>query len=223
MIYELRRYTLFPGARETLIELFEREFVETQEETGIRVVGTFRDQDGPDVFPWIRAFPDMESRRASLTAFYTGPAWLAHRDAANATMIDSDDVLLLRPVPGSPGLTAAERPPAGSGEPPSSLYVATVHHVEPGGSGRFAELFAREAAPALTVGGVTPVAWLESEHAENTFPRLPVREDANVFVWFARFERPEDEREVELPMLDGLATAAPDRFRLRPTTRSALR
>ncbi|RZL06943.1 MAG: NIPSNAP family protein, partial [Rubrivivax sp.] len=35
-IVELRRYTLHPGQRDTLIELFEREFVESQEALGMR-------------------------------------------------------------------------------------------------------------------------------------------------------------------------------------------
>jgi hypothetical protein len=39
------------------------------------------------------------ARRAeALAAFYSGPVWQEHHDAANATMIDSDDVLLLRPA-----------------------------------------------------------------------------------------------------------------------------
>src|SRR5687767_11335813 len=109
MIYELRRYTLRPGTRETLIKLFEREFVETQESAGMDVVGHFRDLDAPDTFPWLRAFADMDSRRAALSAFYGGPAWKAHRDTANATMVDSDDVLLLRPA--GHGFQRSPRPP----------------------------------------------------------------------------------------------------------------
>ena len=42
-VVELRRYTLKPGARETLVELFDREFVEPQEALGMRILGTFRD------------------------------------------------------------------------------------------------------------------------------------------------------------------------------------
>ncbi|MGW4610216.1 NIPSNAP family protein [Streptomyces sp. NPDC004532] len=95
-IVELRQYTLHPGARETLIELFEREFVIGQQSVGITVGGRFRDLDDPNRFVWLRAFPDMTRRRRSLEAFYTGPVWREHREAANATMIDSDDVLLLR-------------------------------------------------------------------------------------------------------------------------------
>ena len=96
MIVELRQYTLHPGRRDELIELFERELLAPQEAVGMRVVGTFRDQARPNVFVWIRSFPDMAARRASLEAFYFGSVWRAHRDAANATMVDSDDVLLLR-------------------------------------------------------------------------------------------------------------------------------
>jgi hypothetical protein len=203
MIYELRRYTLHPGRRDELITLFEREFLEAQEAVGMRVTGTFRDPDAPDTFTWLRAFPDMEARRASLEAFYDGPVWQANRDAANATLIDSDDVLLLL----GPPAPAWERPPA------ESPYVATIYHVEDG----FAQVFAEQAVPVLAEAGVAPVIWLESEHAENTFPRLPVRTGENVFVWFAAVER-----EVELPMLDGLFTGV-QRLRLRPTARSAMR
>eukprot|EP01036_Dinobryon_divergens_P006801 gene6801-9042_t len=97
-IVELRQYTLHPGRRDTLIELFDREFVETQEATGMHVLGQFRDLDDEQRFVWLRGFDSMESRRVSLEAFYGGPAWQAHREAANATMLDSDNVLLLRPA-----------------------------------------------------------------------------------------------------------------------------
>ncbi|TDD47303.1 NIPSNAP family protein [Nonomuraea terrae] len=217
MIYELRNYTMRPGRRDELIALFEREFVEPQEAVGIRVTGTFRDPDAPDTFPWVRAFPDMESRRASLEAFYGGPVWRAHRDAANATMESSDDVLLLRPA--GPEFQVSERPPVGAAEAPPSSYVATVYHVTDG----FAGLFARAAAPVLAEAGVPPVACFETEPAQNTFPRLPVRTGVKVFVWFARFDTPEAEREVDLPMLEPCLTAAPVRLRLRPTARSSLR
>jgi hypothetical protein len=36
--------------------------------------------------------------------------------------------------------------------------------------------------------GATILAELVSDHSENTFPRLPVREGENVFVWLARFD-----------------------------------
>ncbi|MEZ7132180.1 NIPSNAP family protein [Nonomuraea sp. AD125B] len=218
-IYELRRYTLRPGRRDALIELFEREFVEPQEAAGMRVSGTFRDPDAPDTFTWLRGFPDMAARKAALETFYSGPVWLAHREEANATMLDSDDVLLLRaltePAPGS-------RPPVGAVAPPPAAYVATIYPVD----GDLAAHFATVVAPALTEAGAPPVASFVTEHAENTFPRLPVRSGENVLVWFARWERDSDVPDlaaVDLPLVESRLTAAPQRLRLRPTARSAMR
>ena len=95
-LIELRQYLLHAGQRDTLIDLFDREFVETQEAVGMDVLGQFRDPQRPDYFVWFRGFPDMTARHESLTAFYEGPVWARHRDVANATMIDSDNVMLLR-------------------------------------------------------------------------------------------------------------------------------
>src|SRR5829696_7935028 len=55
-VLELRQYTLHPGKRDVLIELFEREFVESQEALGMQLVGQFRDADDPDRFVWLRGF-----------------------------------------------------------------------------------------------------------------------------------------------------------------------
>ncbi|MFF2122821.1 NIPSNAP family protein [Kitasatospora sp. NPDC058184] len=164
-VVELRRYTLHPGARETLIELFEREFVTGQQAVGITVGGRFRDLDDPDRFVWLRAFPDMAGRRRALEAFYGGPVWREHRDAANATMVDSDDVLLLR----GPCFT----PPAGARE-----VLATVCH--PADAAAFDAFATEHLLPAHALH--------RTEHAENDFPRLPVRTGEDVRVWFGPAE-----------------------------------
>src|SRR5438132_9685628 len=83
-VVELRQYTLHPGKRDILIDLFDREFVESQEALRIKVIGQFRDLDHPDHFVWLRGFRDMTSRAKALTDFYGGPVWKAHREAANA-------------------------------------------------------------------------------------------------------------------------------------------
>src|SRR5213082_1172039 len=97
-IVELRQYTLHPGKRDVLIDLFDREFVESQEALGMKVIGQFRDLDNPNRFVWLRGFRDMPSRAQALTDFYGGLVWKAHREAAIATMIDSDNELLLCPA-----------------------------------------------------------------------------------------------------------------------------
>ena len=72
-VVELRQYTLRPGQRDVLIDLFDRELVESQEAAGMTIVGQFRDLDDPDRFVWIRGFPSMPSRARALCAFQTGP------------------------------------------------------------------------------------------------------------------------------------------------------
>jgi NIPSNAP len=188
-VVELRQYTLVPGARETLIGLFEREFIETQEATGMSVIGQFRDLHNPDRFVWMRGFGDMDARAAQLQAFYGGPVWKAHRDAANATMIDSDDVLLLRPTSPAAGfqLEKISRAPVGSIMKREGIVVATIYHLGTTKGADFATFFERELQPHLTNVGITVLASFVTETHPNTFPGLPVREDANVFVWFSRF------------------------------------
>jgi hypothetical protein len=224
-IVELRRYTLRPDQRDVLITLFDREFVETQEAVGIDVIGQFRDLDAPDHFVWLRGFPDLQSRTESLRAFYGGPVWRAHRSAANATMIDSDDVLLLRPAhPDSGFQLGSDRPVPSS----NGIIVATTWHLQPEAEAGFPEVFDTVLAPMLDDTGIPILASFVSEHGENGFPALPVREEARVFVWFSRFpDRAAHERQATAP---GFAEAlrphlarVPEVALLSPTTRSRLR
>lgn len=236
-IVELRQYTLWPGQRDVLIDLFDREFVESQETDGMSILGQFRGLDNPDRFVWLRGFHDMAGRAEALGRFYGGPVWKAHSAQANTTMVDSDDVLLLRPVTARSGLAAtAARPPVGHAAPPSSMILATLYFRADAFDAEFADLFDREARPVLTESGARPLAWLQTEHAENTFPALPVRTGENVFVWFARFPSRSDlddhlralehsdswQRRV-FPALSATLRGAPQRLRLAPTARSLLR
>lgn len=212
MIFELRQYTLWPGRRDTLIELFDREFLESQEATGMRIDGQFRDEDSPDRFVWVRSFPDMEQRAKSLAAFYGGPVWQAHRDTANETMVDSDDVLLLRPAGPAWDLPTG-RPPQGTVEAPAARFTASIAHLPEPATQAFRDFFAAEIAPTVPV-----IARFETEYARNTFPALPVRTGEHVFVWFSRGDAPP-----AVPALDGWLAKPIETLRLTPTARSRLR
>ena len=175
--------------RDLLIELFEREFIESQEALGMTLVGQFRDLDNPDRFVWLRGFADMTTRARALEAFYGGPIWKTHREAANATMINSDDVLLLRPARPACGfsLENAERQAPGARENPRALVVATTYHLQDGTGNDLVEFFEQAIQPELSKAGTSVRAYFVTENHPNTFPALPVREAANVFVWFSVF------------------------------------
>jgi hypothetical protein len=157
-----------------------------------RILGTFRDLDDPDQFVWLRGFDDMASRAPALQAFYTGPVWKENSAAANATMVDIDNVLLLRLTGDSAPFDhdPARRPPVGAPEREGTL-TATI-------------------SPAGTDVDGDPLVRLVTEHGKNDFPALPVREDVEVAVSLWATEPPGD-----LP-------AGTETLRLRPTPRSLL-
>ena len=151
------------------------------------VIGQFRDMDRPDRFVWLRGFRDMTERAQALAQFYGGPTWKTHREAANATMIDSDNVLLLRPAHPKSGFEFSERPPIGASEIPKGLVVATIYYLKEGAEPEFMNFFERRLKPLLIDANARVLAYFVTETSANTFPALPVREGVSVFVWFAGF------------------------------------
>jgi hypothetical protein len=190
-IVELRQYTLQRGTRERFIALFEREFIESQEELGITVIGQFRDLDDANRFVWLRGFADMATRAKALPAFYAAPApaWKAHREEANSMIVDSDNVLLLRALRAKSQfeLSRSNRAAIGAQENARGLLVATIYYLDAPADAEFIEFFEREVTPALATSGIKPAAYFASETSANNFPRLPVRENEPVFVWFALY------------------------------------
>ena len=226
-VVELRQYTLHPQQRDVLVELFDREFIESQEREGMRVMGQFRDLDDPDRFVWLRGFADMASRARGLQGFYGGPTWAAHRDAANATMIDSDNVLLLRPAWHGAGLVVdPERRAASKG-----LVDITVFSLREA-AGRALLDFCREhMAPTLRRAQALAQGWYITEHSPNNFPRLPVREGEHVLVGVAVFEDLASHdafraggswQRDAAPALSQWLSKKPHAMRLAPTARSAI-
>lgn len=189
-VLELRQYTLHPGKRDVLIDIFDRNFVEGQEEQGMRIIGQFRDLDRGDRFVWLRSFADMTSRATALNGFYYGPVWQSHREAANATMVDSDNVLLLKPARPGTGFPVIDKPrrPLDASGHGDGLLVGSIVYLRPTVPGKFEDFFEHDLRPQLQRAGASIVAELATDHSANSFPPLPVRESENVFVWFMAFK-----------------------------------
>lgn len=237
-VVELRQYTLHPGKRDVLIDLFDREFIEPQEAVGMKIIGQFRDLDHQDRFVWLRGFRDMISRAKALSDFYSGPVWKAHREAANASMIDSDNVLLLRPALPTSGFSLENitRPPVGSDDVLTSLVVASIYYFVNPVTPDFVNFFEHTLRTVAASAGATVSASFVTENSENAFPALPVRTGENVFVWFSTFpdsaahenylaalSRSERWRDEVSTALTRDLEKAPEVLRLSPTARSQLR
>jgi hypothetical protein len=180
----------------------------------------------------------MTSRAKALNDFYSGPVWKAHRDAANATMIDSGNVLLLRPAFPKSGFSLGnlKRAPVGADEIPTSLVVATIYYFASPLAPDFIHFFERTLRPVTESLDATISASFVTENSDNTFPALPVRADENVFVWFSKFpdstaygnylaalSRSERWLGEVSPVLTRSLERAPEVLKLSPTARSQLR
>jgi len=221
-VIELRQYTLKPGQRDVLIDLFDRHFVESQEAAGMTIVGQFRDRRRPDRFVWIRGFPDMASRHQSLERFYGGPVWAAHRAAANDTMIDSNDVLLLRPARSDGGfLLAGDQMTPGARPRNPKAVLAAIYALGKQADDSLLSQFEREVAPRLQTHAVTLEAVFVTETAANTFTRLPVRDGEHVLVWIGTVDGAPDDLE-SIGADSTLAGHVPTVLDLAPTSRSLL-
>jgi hypothetical protein len=217
-VVELRSYRLHPGRCDALVELFDREFIDSQEAVGMAVLGQGRDRDEADRFVWLRGFPDRGARVAALGRFYGGPVWAEHRAAANATMIDSDDVLLLRPA--WPGAGLWHRPGRRSAAAAGGTIVVTVRPLRQTADAALIARLRSTVAPALAAAGALEQGWYVEDPRPNDFLRQPVRAAGPVLVSVAVFA-------ADAPVLPdtGLDSwlAGPVRtLRLAPTAASAL-
>jgi NIPSNAP len=237
-VIELRQYKIVAGKRDAMIDLFERNFVESQEAVGMQLAGQFRDLDDPNRFTWIRAFPGMAARAPALQAFYFGPVWQAHRATANPMLDDNDNVLLLRPAAPYLALANLEAPRAAvdAPPPPAGLVVVTIFYLWKDPGEGFTRFFSHDLAPAYAAAGLPVRGAYVPESEPNNFPRLPVRQGEKVLVWITRvsgaaeYERATAKLRADakwsatlLPRLADFEERAPQVLRLAPTPRSRLR
>jgi hypothetical protein len=236
-VVELRQYTLHPGHRDGFVELFDSTFADALDETGMTVIGQFRDLDRPNRFVWIRGFQNMDARAKELGAFYDGDLWHRHRDEANRSIDDSDNVLLLQPASAAlrfQGVPA--RPAAGAGyATPDGLIIVTLFYASSVSLAEFGKLFESTLRAHYEAAGAQTLAGFVTSAEPNNFPRLPIRTGEHVYVWVARFAGPEAYTRYQVrlhsdktwnrawKMAGPKLVREPEVLRLTPTVRSRLR
>jgi hypothetical protein len=151
-------------------------------------------------------------------------------------MVDSDNVLLLKPVRPETAFAVSDRARRSIGAPGNGagLVVGSIVYLRPTRPGKFEDFFEHEVRPQLQKSGASIVAELVSDHSANNFPQLPLRDSDNVFVWFMVFKDAAAYEELRHTLADSpqwqevvgklsLWTFQPiETLRLQPTARSKL-
>jgi hypothetical protein len=182
-VIELRRYTLVEGAAKRFSRAFETWCPEAFQQLGALVLGHFFERGAVERFTWLRGYPDMAARAAVNTAFYDGPVWREHKGSLNPWILDSDNVLLLRPLYAGGAIPAiAPVDPVAEPDGAGGIVVLQIFPVREGGLDACAQ--AAEPWFASYQGrGVAEAGILATLDEANNFPRHPIRTDGPFLVW----------------------------------------
>ena len=231
-VIEFRRYTIKEGGRQRFAEYFESYFPEAFQQMGAIVFGEFFERKNPVGFTWMRGFKNTDARAIINAGFYYGPLWREHASTMNSLMVDSDNVLLLRPLSperGVPVLPAVD--PINEAKGAHGVMVAQIFAVKPDS----VDAFARQAEATFAgyrAAGAREAGILVTLDVPNNFPQLPVRTDGPYLVWLGIVKdnqtldslfTPLAERSLQSLSATGLLRGAPELVILDPTRRSRLR
>jgi hypothetical protein len=231
-VIEFRRYTIKEGGRENFAEYFDTFFPEGFQQVGAIVFGQFLERKNPTGFTWLRGFKNTDSRAIINASFYYGPLWREHSSTMNNLMVDSDNVLLLRPLSpeqGIPVLPAVD--PIKEDKGAQGVVIAQIFAVKPNS----VDAFARQAEATFAsyrAAGARETGVLVTLDAPNNFPQLPVRTDGPYLVWLGIVKdnqtldgafTPLAERSTQALSATGLLRSDPELVILDPTHRSRLR
>jgi hypothetical protein len=231
-VIEFRRYTIKEGEREHFAEYFESYFPEAFQQMGAIAFGQFFERKNPVGFTWMRGFKNTDARAVINVGFYYGPLWREHASTMNSLMVDSDNVLLLRPLRPDRGILVLPAvDPVNERNGAQGVLIAQVFAVKPNSVDAFAQK-AEATFGAYRAAGAREAGVLVTLDVPNNFPQLPVRTDGPYLVWLGIVKDshaldaefiPLAERSVPSLLAKGLLRTAPELVILDPTHRSRLR
>lgn len=95
MIVEMRTYKTKPGKRAQFLEIFRSRSVPAHAEIGMKIMGPFLSVEDPDVFFFMRGFPDLASREPMKAQFYEGELWKKELENLVMPMLEKYDVVVV--------------------------------------------------------------------------------------------------------------------------------
>jgi len=94
-VIEMRTYRLKPGKRSEFLQIFTTRSVPEHQRLGMRIIGPFPSIEDPDVFFFMRAFPELAQRDALKQQFYEGQLWKRELEAQLMPLIEKYEVVLV--------------------------------------------------------------------------------------------------------------------------------
>jgi hypothetical protein len=95
MIIEMRTYRTKPGMRSRFLEMFRSKSMPAHAEIGMKILGPFLSIEDPDVFFFMRGFPDVASREPMKAKFYEGRLWKEELESIMLPMLEKYEVVLV--------------------------------------------------------------------------------------------------------------------------------
>jgi hypothetical protein len=95
MIIEMRTYKTKPGKRTEFLEIFRSRSVPAHAEIGMKILGPLLSVEDPDIFFFMRGFPDLAARETMKAKFYDGPLWKGELENVLLPMLEKYEVVLV--------------------------------------------------------------------------------------------------------------------------------
>ena len=99
MLFELRRYRCKEGKRDEWVRLMETRIIPLQIARGMSVVGSFLDEQDPDVYVWIRRFDSEADRERLYAAVYGSDEWQNELSPIVSDLLYREQIEVTRLIP----------------------------------------------------------------------------------------------------------------------------
>src|SRR5215469_7570252 len=91
----MRTYKTKPGCRSEFLDVFRSKSIPAHAEIGMPILGPFLSLEDPNVFFFMRGFPDLASREPMKAKFYEGELWKRQLENILMPMLEKYEVVLV--------------------------------------------------------------------------------------------------------------------------------
>jgi hypothetical protein len=91
----LRTYKTKLGKRPEFLEIFRTKSVPAHDEIGMKILGPLLSIEDPDIFWFMRGFPDLDSRKPMKAKFFEGELRKNELECVLMPMLEKWDVVLV--------------------------------------------------------------------------------------------------------------------------------